>query len=189
MNVIQLVNDTHRRDYLGCYGNSWIHTPNLDRFAARSAVFDRYYIASYPTVPNRWDMCVGRYGFPHRGWQPLDRGDTTMAQLLTRQGVHTEMIWDTPMLAKDDYNYTRGFAGIEFVHGQKGDPWITSPSFPIQHACQPHKVKNLKSMENYLRNHHGRQYERQFPVARTMSAVRFLRASFWAGSATPSVRS
>ena len=25
MNVIQLVNDSHRRDHLGCYGNTWIH--------------------------------------------------------------------------------------------------------------------------------------------------------------------
>ncbi len=34
MNFIIIVSDTLRRDHLGCYGNSWIHTPNLDRFAA-----------------------------------------------------------------------------------------------------------------------------------------------------------
>ena len=37
MNVIVLVNDTFRRDHVGCYGNTWIQTPNLDRFAQRSA--------------------------------------------------------------------------------------------------------------------------------------------------------
>ena len=171
MNVILIVNDTYRRDHLGCYGNEWIHTPNLDRFAARGARFDQCYIASYPTVPNRWDMLTGRYGFPHRGWQPLDRGDVTLAQVLARHGVHTEMIWDTPMLAMHDYNYTRGFQGIEFVHGQKGDPWITDPSLPIRMPAQPHKIKNLHSLESYLRNHHGRRYEREFCAPRTMSAA------------------
>ncbi len=33
MNVIMLINDTWRWDYLGCYGNDWIKTPNLDQFA------------------------------------------------------------------------------------------------------------------------------------------------------------
>jgi arylsulfatase A-like enzyme len=171
MNVILIVNDTFRRDHLGCYGNNWIHTPNLDRFAERTAVFDQCYIASYPTVPNRWDICTGRYGFPRRGWQPLDRGDVTLAQILAQQGVHTEMIWDTPMLAMHDYDYTRGFEGIAFVHGQKGDPWITDPSLPIRLPAQPHKIKNTRSLETYLRNHYARRYERQFCVARTMSAA------------------
>lgn len=169
MNVILLVNDTFRRDHLGCYGNDWIHTPNLDAFAERSAIFDQYYIGSYPTVPNRWDLAVGRYGFPTRGWEPLRPEDTTLAQMLGRQGVHTQMIWDTPMLAMHDYNYTRGFKGILFSHGQKGDPWITNPDLPVQFKGQPHKIKSVRSLDGYLRNHFDRRHERQYPVARTMS--------------------
>ncbi len=171
MNVILIVNDTFRRDHLGCYGNSWIQTPHLDAFAERAAVFDQYYIGSYPTVPNRWDMAVGRFGFPAHGWEPLGPEDVTLAQHLARQGVHTQMIWDTPMLAKNDYNYTRGFQGIEFVHSQKGDPWVTNPSLPIRMPAQPHKIKSPRSLETYLRNHHGRKYEREFCVARTMSTA------------------
>lgn len=169
MNVILLVNDTFRRDHLGCYGNDWIHTPHLDAFAERAVVFDRYYIASYPTVPNRWDMAVGCYGFPTRGWEPLHGADRTLAQMLDQAGVHTQMIWDTPMLAMHDYNYTRGFQGLSFVHGQKNDPWITSPDLPIRFPAQPHKIKSLSSLEGYLRNHFARRHERQFPVARTMT--------------------
>lgn len=171
MNVILIVNDTFRRDHLGCYGNSWIQTPNLDRFAQRAAIFDQYYVASYPTVPNRWDMCTGRFGFPFRGWQPLGPDDVTLAQILARRGAHTQMIWDTPMLGMHDYDYTRGFQGVYFVHGQKGDPWITDPSLPIQMPAQPHKIKSTRSLEGYLRNHFQRQHEREFCVARTMSAA------------------
>jgi arylsulfatase A-like enzyme len=169
MNVILIVNDTFRRDYLGCYGNDWIQTPNLDAFAQRSAIFDQYYIASYPTVPNRWDMAVGRFGFPTRRWEPLHPGDVTLAQVLARQGTHTQMIWDTPMLAMHDYNYTRGFQGIEFVHSQKNDPWITNPDLPIHFPAQPHKIKSLKSLDGYRRNHYGRRHERDYCVARTMT--------------------
>ncbi len=170
-NVIVIMNDTFRRDHLGCYGNEWIHTPNLDRFAQRSALFDQYYIASYPTVPARWDLATGHYGFPFRGWQPLGPEDVTLAQLLAQQGVHTQMIWDTPMLGTHDYNYTRGFKGLEFVRGQKGDWWITDPTLPIQQPAQPHKVKNMNSLDSYLRNHFHRQYEREYCSPRTLSTA------------------
>jgi len=168
MNVILLVNDTFRRDHLGCYGNDWIQTPNLDAFAERAAIFDQAYIGSYPTVPNRWDVATGKYGFPTRGWEPLRREDRTMAQMLGRAGVHTQIIWDTPMLASHDYNYTRGFKGVTFTHGQKGDPWITNPDLPVRFRGQPHKIKNVRSLDNYLRNHFDRRHEREYPVARTM---------------------
>lgn len=45
--------------YLGCYGNEWIATPNFDRLAADSVVFDRHYAESPGTdgsviSPNDW---------------------------------------------------------------------------------------------------------------------------------------
>lgn len=171
MNVIVIMNDTFRRDHLGCYGNAWIHTPNLDSFAQRAAIFDQYYIASYPTVPARWDLCTGRHGFPFRGWQPLAAEDVTLAQILAQYDVHTQMIWDTPMLGTHDYNYTRGFKGLEFVRGQKGDGWITTPTLPIRQPAQPHKIKSTTSLDSYLRNHFTREYERQYCSPRTLSAA------------------
>ena len=38
MNFIVIVSDTLRRDFLGCYGNEWISTPHIDRFAERAQV-------------------------------------------------------------------------------------------------------------------------------------------------------
>jgi arylsulfatase A-like enzyme len=171
MNVIFIMNDSFRRDHLGCYGNSWIHTPNLDHFAEQAAVFEQYYIASYPTVPNRWDLSTGRFGFPFRGWQPLAPEDITWGHLLSDHGIHTQMIWDTPMLASDSYNYSRGFAGQTYVHGQKGDPWITNPSLDIRMPAQPHKILSMPSLATYLRNMADRRYERQYCVGRTVSAA------------------
>ncbi len=41
MNVICLAIDRLRAAYLGAYGNTWISTPNFDRLAAESVLFDR----------------------------------------------------------------------------------------------------------------------------------------------------
>src|SRR5437773_776193 len=81
------MSDTFRRDHVAAYGvaapwtrpghpsEPFIYTPGLDRLAAESAVFDRFYCASYPTIPCRYDLFAGRFGFPTRGWQPLEPDD------------------------------------------------------------------------------------------------------------------
>ena len=71
MNVILIVSDTLRADHLGCYGNDWIHTPNLDRLAASSVVFDQHYAGSFPTMPARADFFTGKWTFTYMGWEPF----------------------------------------------------------------------------------------------------------------------
>lgn len=179
MNIIFIMDDSFRRDHLGCYGNSWIRTPNLDRFAQRAAMFDQFYAASYPTVPNRWDLYTGRFGLTFRGWQPLDPEDITWGDILSEHDMHTQIIWDTPMLAGGNYNYTRGFDGFTFVRGQKGDPWITDPSLPIRMPAQPYKIQDPVVLASYLRNHFNQRYEREFCVGRTISeAIGWLETNY-----------
>jgi len=52
LNIIQIVSDTFKCDLLGCYGNDWIHTEHIDDFA-KNLVFDKNYLASFPTIPYR----------------------------------------------------------------------------------------------------------------------------------------
>ena len=49
-NIIVVMFDTLRPDHLGCYGNKWMKTPNLDRVAGESMVFDRAVAEALPTV-------------------------------------------------------------------------------------------------------------------------------------------
>lgn len=44
MNVVVIEASGLHLGYLGCYGNEWIATPNLDRLAAQSVVFDQHYL-------------------------------------------------------------------------------------------------------------------------------------------------
>ena len=64
LNIIVVISDTLRLDHLGCYGNTKIRTPNLDKFAQMSVVFDRAYCGSFPTIPSRTDLFTGKWTFP-----------------------------------------------------------------------------------------------------------------------------
>ena len=63
MNVIVILMDSLNRHFLGAYGNSWVKTPNIDRLAKRSVVFDRHYIGSMPCMPARHDLWTGNLEF------------------------------------------------------------------------------------------------------------------------------
>jgi len=171
MNIIVLMNDTFRRDHIGAYGNDWIHTPNLDGFAEQSAVFDRFYIASYPTIPNRWDIATGRFGFPIRGWEPLSPGDVTVAQLLSQAGYTTHLIYDPPQIGYHNFDYTRGFDAWWWVRGQHADPYMTDPEIPQDIGAQYHKCKTVSAMRLYRRNQGVQRYDRDHKVARIAGAA------------------
>ena len=40
MNILWICTDQQRADTLGCMGNKWVHTPNLDRLASEGVVFE-----------------------------------------------------------------------------------------------------------------------------------------------------
>lgn len=111
MNIVLIVSDTFRRDHLGCYGNDWIHTPNIDNLAKESVMFNNAYAASFPTVPNRRDLVTGRFTFTHSDWSPLPRDEVVLADVLREDGYVTMLIADTPHILKDGYHFDRGFDG------------------------------------------------------------------------------
>src|SRR5262249_41668549 len=47
--------------YLGCYGNEWIETPHLDRFAAEGVVFDHHIPSCLGVQRAAW---TGRFQLP-----------------------------------------------------------------------------------------------------------------------------
>ncbi len=46
---------------LGCYGNQWIKTPNIDALAAGGCRFTQYYVASPKCSPSRASMLTGKF--------------------------------------------------------------------------------------------------------------------------------
>lgn len=174
MNFVIIISDTFRRDHLGCYGNEWISTTNLDRLAQQSVIFDEARVASFPTVPNRHDLVTGRFTFTYSQWGPLPPDEPTLAQVLSEAGYTTMYVGDTPHTMRNGYNYQRGFRGWEWIRGQENDNYRNYPPDPPL-PCDPKKLRSpYGTVKQYLRNILLRRYEEDYFVAQTMR-----RAAAW----------
>ena len=127
MNVCVLVIDTLRYDYVGFHGaNEVVKTPNLDRLAAESWVFNNSFTAAYPTIPHRTDAITGRHGGPFHVWQPLAFDVPTLPEAIARMGYCTQLIHDTPHLVNGGHHFDWPFHAWTFIRGAEVDrPWIT----------------------------------------------------------------
>lgn len=142
MNIILLVIDTLRYDYIRFHGkNDWIQTPNLDHLASKSWVFDRCYISSYPTMSHRRDVITGQYGDPFNLWMPLGVNRVPAIPMsLAEKGYCTQLIHDTPHMANGGMGFDWPFHAWTFVRGAEVDrPWIggPDPQLPLNWTRDP----------------------------------------------------
>lgn len=68
-NILWICTDQQRADTLGCTGNPWVHSPNLDRLGAEGRVFSRAFSQSPVCTPSRAAFLTGRYPRTCRGRQ------------------------------------------------------------------------------------------------------------------------
>lgn len=108
-NVVFIILDTLQFNYLGCYGNTVVKTPNFDKFAAEGLLFENAYSEGLPTIPVRRAVMTGRFTLPFGGWQPLSAEDTTIADMLWGRNIETALIYDTAPMRLPKYAYARGF--------------------------------------------------------------------------------
>jgi len=67
-NILFIITDQQRKDSLGCYGNTIVNTPNIDKLASRGVVFDRYYCSNPICMPNRLSIFTGMNPRNHGVW-------------------------------------------------------------------------------------------------------------------------
>ncbi len=101
-NILFIMFDQLRWDYLSCYGHPHLHTPNIDRLAARGVRFDRAYIQSPICGSSRMSTYTGRYVHSHgASWNgiPLKVGEMTMGDHLRKAGMDCWLVGKTHMRA------------------------------------------------------------------------------------------
>jgi arylsulfatase len=94
-NVLWIMADQLRADTLGFIGHPLVKTPNLDRLAARSAVFTRSYCDSPVCAPSRASMLTARHLPGHGVLSNRDRmtpGLPLLPRLLADAGYRTANI-------------------------------------------------------------------------------------------------
>ena len=101
-NILFIMFDQLRWDYLSCYGHPHLQTPNLDRLASKGVRFDRAIIQSPLCGPSRMSTYTGRYVHSHgASWNntPLKVGELTMGDHLRDLGMGCYLIGKTHMAA------------------------------------------------------------------------------------------
>ena len=95
MNVLWIMVDQLRWDYVGCYGANHIETPNLDWLASVGVRFNRAYVQSPICGPSRMSFYTGRYVRSHgSSWNgfPLRAGEPTLGDHLREMGVSCSLV-------------------------------------------------------------------------------------------------
>ncbi len=132
MKAIVVMFDSLNRHFLPCYGCDWTRTPNFDRLAARTTVFDNSFVCSMPCMPARRDFHTGRPNFLHRSWGPLEPYDDSCIELLRKAGVRTHLVSDHYHYWEDGgATYHSRYDTWDAQRGQEGDPWIGHAGPPI----------------------------------------------------------
>lgn len=101
-NILFIMCDQLRHDYLGCTGHPHIRTPHIDALAARGVRFDRAYVQSPICGPSRMSFYTGRYARSHGStWNmaPLRIGELNIGDHLNPLGMRTVLCGKTHMAA------------------------------------------------------------------------------------------
>jgi arylsulfatase A-like enzyme len=107
-NVVLIIIDSLRPDFIGAYGAPRMRTPNLDALLSRGLRFNRAFPEAMVTVPARRSIFTGKRIFPFRdfepiadlgvspGWTGIDNLDETLMKALSDAGYRTYQVTDNP---------------------------------------------------------------------------------------------
>lgn len=120
-NILWICTDQQRYDTLGCTGNKFVRTPNIDALANDGIVFDRMYTVSPVCGPSRAAFLSGRY--PHncgvrQNGQDISENEYLLPRMLADNGYtcglsgklhisacHFKVCKDTERRIDDGYSF------------------------------------------------------------------------------------
>jgi choline-sulfatase len=169
-NILFLMSDQHRWDFMGCAGHPLAQTPNMDRLAADGAMFDAAYCHWPVCVPSRMSIITGRYARSHGtlgNAYALPQDQQTIGGYLKTLGYQTAAIGKMHFVDEDqnhgfdyrvekaDYARDKG-ADIKNakIRARSGKPWGISTQ--TEQETYEHYIAD-KTIE-WLKNNAGRPF-------------------------------
>lgn len=144
MKTILILMDSLNKRILDMYGG-WAKTPNLNRLADKSCVFNNHYVGSAPCMPARHDIMTGRLDFLERNWGPMMPYDCSLPHMLKKHGIFSEIITDHFHYFRfGGENYVDQFSSWEFIRGQEFDTFAPDLGKPVE---RKHIGKDLSQYE------------------------------------------
>jgi choline-sulfatase len=122
MNILWIQTDEQSTQTLGCYGNPFDPTPNLDALARRGVRFDNHFVQSPVCVPSRVSELCGCY--PHQ------------TGVLDNSVHYTQGVWPEGLVAFPERFAAAGYqtANLGKTHTPNHDTWQECWHFE-QFAC------------------------------------------------------
>lgn len=165
MRTIIFLSDTFNRRHLSVYGNREVHTPNLDRLASRSHIFENHWTGSAPCMPARRDILTGRLGFLERNWGPIEAFDHPLPELLKTRSIRSHMVTDHYHYCElGGEGYYQSFTSWRMFRGQENDnqEWMEASYEKPDHLG--------RVSEYYQHNRRRFRSEEQFSSPQTYQA-------------------
>ncbi|MCH7971483.1 MAG: sulfatase-like hydrolase/transferase [Chloroflexi bacterium] len=138
-NLVYIFTDQQRADTMAAYGNDWIQTPNLNRLADDSFVFENAYVSSPICTPSRSTLMTGLW--PHtngciKNNIPLPDDVKTLADFFPAD-YHTAY-------------YGKWHLGDEVIKRRGWDEWHTIEDLYRTYYTKPEYNEVLSDYHHYL---------------------------------------
>ena len=131
MNILFVMYDQLRFDYLSCAGHPHLKTPNFDRLAAMGVRFTEAYVQSPVCGSSRMSFYTGRYASSHGAqWNgfPLRVGEQTIGDHLRKLGMDAWLLGKTHMRVDAEGMERLGLAPDSVIGARQAecgfDAWI-----------------------------------------------------------------
>jgi len=154
-NIILILADDLGYGELGCYGQSKIKTPNLDRMAREGLRFTRFYAGATVCAPSRSVLMTGQHGghttvrgnasAKDRRPQTLRSNDITIAEMLKSAGYKTGLVGKWGLGMDDEghpnrqgFDYFFGYLSQLHAHNHFPDHlWRNFDKVPLRNKIVP----------------------------------------------------
>ncbi len=149
-NILLIMCDQLRADVLGCYGNDFVKTPNIDRLAAEGICFDNAYSPTPVCVPARHAVISGKKPFK------LDMLKNTgereeiynpLAKLVRNKGYYTSAVGKMHFVpTREHFGFDRMFLSEEIPRHIQDDDYL---QFLKRNGCEDVIEPHGKRSESY----------------------------------------
>lgn len=158
-NVLFLMIDQLRWDYLSCYGSSPVQTPHIDALASRGVRFTRAYAQGTSCGNSRASFYTGRHVRSHGAtWNdiPFEVNQRTLGEYMHERGLQTYLLGKTHMQADSnglarlnldpEAGVGQALAECGFVAGERDDGLFPEGPMGFYSSRKPR-------YNDYLREH------------------------------------
>lgn len=157
-NILWIIGEDFSPD-LGCYGNSLVHTPHLDRLASEGVRFSHAFVTAPVCSASRSAIATGMYqtsigAHHHRSHRTdgyrLPAPVQVFTEYFRKAGYHTSNVVTAATglrgTGKTDFNFhaERVFDGTDWQQRKPGQPFYAQVNFPETHrAFRPSPERHI----------------------------------------------